>query len=174
MKEKEPEVWKDIPGYEGLYQVSNWGRVKSFPKSNHFGIILKNKISIKGYLNVYLYLNGKKSGFQVHRLVAQAFIPNPNNYPLVMHLNDIRDDNYYKNLQFGTDKMNNDDKEKKGRGNQPKGEKHYFSKLTEKEILEIRAKYIPRKYSTIKLAKEYLVHHSTILKIVKREVWTHV
>lgn len=110
------EEWRDINGYEGLYQVSNTGRVRSLGKwidrkckgkKWQEEKILKPKINKKGYQSVCLYKNGVKKLFQVHRLVAQAFIPNPNNYPCVNHKNEIKDDNRVDNLEWCTVKYNN-------------------------------------------------------------------
>ena len=96
------EEWKDIKGYEGLYQVSNTGKIM-----NKKGKILKLSIDIYGYVKIQLCKNGKHKWFQVHRLVAQAFIPNPNNYPCVKHKNEIKDDNRVDNLEWCTVKYNN-------------------------------------------------------------------
>ena len=87
------EIWKDIEGYEGLYQVSNMGRVKSL--NNNFS--RKEKIlkchKINGYLRIDLHKNGGSKNFKVHRLVAEAFLPNPDNKPHINHINTVRDDN---------------------------------------------------------------------------------
>jgi len=90
------EVWKDIKGYEGLYQVSNFGRVKN----SRTGRILKPKINNKWYLTVNLYKNGEMKNCTVHRLVLEAFKPNPHNYPTVDHINRIRTDNRADNLRW--------------------------------------------------------------------------
>lgn len=91
------EIWKDIEGYEGLYQVSSEGRVKSlkFGKEK----ILKNIKDSKGYLKVQLHKEGRKT-FKVHRLVATAFIPNSNNLPEVNHKNENPTDNRVDNLEW--------------------------------------------------------------------------
>ena len=84
------EIWKDIQNYEALYQVSNYGRVKSLSRVDSKGNkrnekILKGRKNRQGYYDVALSKNGKQKFFRVNRLVAQAFIPNPNNYPCVNH-----------------------------------------------------------------------------------------
>lgn len=102
------EEFKDIKGYEGLYQISNLGRVKSL-NYRHTGRekILKLKIDKDGYLLICLYKNGKQKFFTIHRLVAEEFIPNPNNLPQVNHKNEIKDDNRMENLEWCTVKYNN-------------------------------------------------------------------
>ena len=91
------EIWKDIEGYEG-YQVSNLGRVRSLDRidsNNHplNGVILKPYISNSGYLLVGLYKQQKRDRKLLHRLVAEAFIPNPENKPEIDHINTIKTDN---------------------------------------------------------------------------------
>lgn len=100
------EIWKDIEGYEGLYQVSNLGRVKSL----NYNKTRKEKIlscgDKNGYLFVVLCKNGKHKQFQVHRLVAQEFVPNPENKPYVDHINTIKNDNRVENIRWCTHKEN--------------------------------------------------------------------
>ena len=104
----EEEVWKSIRDYEGLYEVSNLGRVKSLNyRKTGKKKILKNVENNKGYLTVYLTKNGKRKLFQVHRLVAETFIPNPEDKPCVDHINTIRDDNRVENLRWVTYEENN-------------------------------------------------------------------
>jgi hypothetical protein len=80
------EIWRPIKGYEGLYQVSNLGRVKSLTRKNcRSDRFIKLVNDRKGYLIVGLYINGKAKHYKVHRLVAEAFIPNPDNLPEVNH-----------------------------------------------------------------------------------------
>lgn len=107
------EVWKDAVGFEGRYQVSNYGRVKSLGFYNakrkcfRKGVILKQGINSKGYLRVNIKnCNSLRKNCQVHRLVAQAFIPNPNNMPEVNHINGIKSDNRVENLEWVSAKQN--------------------------------------------------------------------
>lgn len=100
------ELWKPIKGYEGLYEVSNMGNVKSLPKMRGY-IKSKEKImkpfkNNNGYLLVSLSKNNKQKHFQVHRLVASAFILNKDNKSQVDHINRIRDDNRVENLRWVT------------------------------------------------------------------------
>ena len=111
------ELWKDVKDYEGLYQVSTLGRVRSLDKYVNAkirnvdkvlkrGRILKPVYNKDGYLKVNLYKNGKETNFFVHRLVAKTFIPNPDNLPLVNHKDEVKDNNYPYNLEWCTDEYN--------------------------------------------------------------------
>lgn len=102
------EEWKDIAGYEGLYQVSNLGNVKSIDHYNtngfkeilYKGRMLKFNVGKNGYLSVMLCKNGKTKRHYVHRLVAQAFIPNPDNLPEVNHKDEVSIHNFVDNLEW--------------------------------------------------------------------------
>lgn len=94
------EVWKDIEGYEGLYQVSNLGRVKSFVKSRSKIKSLSNDKD--GYLLCVLHKFNKKRTFKVHRLVAMSFIPNPENKSQVNHKDGNKHNNIVDNLEWVT------------------------------------------------------------------------
>jgi hypothetical protein len=109
------EIWKDITGYEGLYQVSNLGRVKSLPRERKtYGkrtyktksLLMDAPISEKGYLRVCLSKDGKQRSYFVHRLVAVAFLDNKNSYPVVNHINGNKLDNRIENLEFCTQSHN--------------------------------------------------------------------
>lgn len=109
------EIWKDIKGYEGLYQVSNEGRVKSCDRvivtnntiRNYKGRIIKVGRKPDGYIICQLYNTGKVGRFRVHRLVAEAFIDNPDGKEHVDHINGIKSDNRACNLRWCTQKENN-------------------------------------------------------------------
>lgn len=110
------EIWKDVIGYEGLYQVSNLGKVKALEKYVNSGIKNNNKVKRKsvllkqhvklGYYEVCLTKNNKKHFIKVHRLVAQAFIPNQNNLPQVNHKDENTLNNNVSNLEWCTAKYN--------------------------------------------------------------------
>lgn len=97
------EEWKDVPGYEGLYQVSSLGRVKKLNyRQTGKERIIKQRVRGKGYMAVSLYNNGQTKDFYVHRLVAEAFIPNPDNLPQVNHKSEVKTDNSVSNLEWCT------------------------------------------------------------------------
>lgn len=98
---KTNEVFLSVPGYEGLYEVSNLGNVKSLRS----GKLLKQS-SNKGYKYVSLTKEGKSRGFGVHRLVAMAFLPNPENLPEVNHKDETHDNNVLENLEWCSKKYN--------------------------------------------------------------------
>lgn len=101
------EKWKDIAGYEGLYQVSNLGRIKSLSnRSNHKNEIIMKEHIVTGYSQVVLTKNGKGKNFKVHRLVAFAFIRNPYEFPEVNHINGNKQDNRVSNLEWVTTSQN--------------------------------------------------------------------
>lgn len=96
------EIWKDIEGYEGVYHVSNLGRVKRVATNR----VLQPYRNNVGYLLVYVCKNGKRKTHRIHRLVAQAFIPNPENKPEVNHLDENKSNNMVSNLEWSTRKEN--------------------------------------------------------------------
>ena len=109
------EEWRDVVGYEGRYQVSSMGRVKSLERKFpiwHGGEriqkerILKQAVTHNGYLRVTLYTGNKPKTLKVHRLVCQAFHENPDNKPQVNHINEIKTDNRASNLEWATAREN--------------------------------------------------------------------
>ena len=98
------EIWCPIKGYEGLYEVSDKGRVRSL-KSGKERILKPLRITC-GYLQVQLWKNGKQKMYLIHRLVAQAFIPNPDNLPEVNHKDEDKENNSVKNLEWCDRKYN--------------------------------------------------------------------
>lgn len=103
------ETWRDIAGYEGIYQVSNHGRVKTRKK------IKTPQKNNRGYMTIMLYKNDGGRHFLIHRLVAQAFIPNPENKATVNHKDGVRSNNKLDNLEWATYNENNLHMYKNGR-----------------------------------------------------------
>ena len=111
------EIWKDIPGYKGIYQASNLGRIKSLSRKSKSGktgykitndLILKTSINHRGYERISLHKNSNKKTFAVHQLIAMAFLNHkPCNFRIVVdHINNIKTDNKLKNLQLMSNREN--------------------------------------------------------------------
>lgn len=100
------EIWKDIKNYEGLYQVSNLGNIRSFPRRGTRGKILSPGFTKKGYLQVSLVKNGKGHPYRVHQLVGKNFIENPQKKEQINHKNGIKTDNRVENLEWCTNSEN--------------------------------------------------------------------
>lgn len=101
------EEWRDIKGYEGFYQVSNFGDVRSIFADEHYRAkILKPHKQLNGYIFVNLWKDKKPKHKTIHRLVAEAFIPNPHNYPCVNHKDEDKQNNRVENLEFCTHSYN--------------------------------------------------------------------
>lgn len=96
------EIWKNIPNYEGIYEISSFGKIKN-TKSGKILKLIKNH---RGYLKTNLSKNGKLKTVFPHRLVAESFIENPNNLPQVNHKDGNKENNYVFNLEFCTEKHN--------------------------------------------------------------------
>jgi hypothetical protein len=173
------EVWKDIQGYEGLYQVSNLGRVKSLEKSiPHLGYYRKVKEKVlSGTMSNYGYLvyklGGKIKGKKIygHRLVAQTFLPNNENKPFVNHINGIKTDNRIENLEWCTQLENVDHAYKFGLMDNY-GEKNPMSKITESIAKEI--KYGHKNLNQTEIAKLYNMKQNSISQIINGIRWKKI
>lgn len=175
------EIWKDIPNYEGLYQASNLGRIKSLTRIvNRRGNTtrtVQERILItisdgKGYKLVNLNKLNVTKMHAVHRLVLFTFVENIKNKPQVNHINGIKNDNRLINLEWVTVSENGLHAYKNGLQISAKGEKVNNSKLKNEQVLEIRkiGKNIPIK----ELSNLYNVSISTISMIINNKTWNHI
>jgi hypothetical protein len=166
------EVWKDIKDFEGLYQVSNLGNVKRLVSERVFEerLICRN-MDRYGYIKRSLNKKGIQKSFTEHRLVAVAFIENPENKITVNHINGIKTDNRVENLEWNTNLENKQHAVNSGLTNL-KGVNHPKCKLSEKQVLEIRE--IGFSQTRTSLSKKYGVSRNNILGIIKGKNWSHL
>ena len=174
------EVWKDVVGYEGLYQVSNIGNVRSLDKyvlnRGKYPVLLKGRImkpsSSSGYWMLVLYKNGKGKNLKIHRLMAKSFLPNKENKECINHKNGIKTDNNLENLEWCTISENNFHTWKMclKKANPLKGELCKTSKLKNDDVLAIRAS----KSNCTELGVIYNVHKSSISLIKSGKTWRHL
>ena len=150
------EEWRDVEGYEGLYQVSNFGRVKSFSRIAPW--IMKLQIDKYGYSRVCLQRKGKVKLWTVHRLVAETFIPNPENKPYINHINGVKTDNRVENLEWCTQKENVQHAIKTGL--KRCGVDSVKAKLTEEQVVYIREN--PSNLTCAELARKFNTHLSNV------------
>lgn len=174
-----PEEWKDISGWEGFYQASTEGEIRSLTRSitqqgphglytrTFNGRVLAASKCTNGYTFVVLSRPGAKpKQYLVHRLIALTFLGKPETSQEVCHINGVRDDNRLRNLRWDTRKNNHADKVLHGTAT--RGEKNSQAKLTESKVIEIRQSQIAHK----ELAETYGVSISTISEIRNRKSWT--
>lgn len=153
------EIWKTIQDYGGLYQVSNTGKVRDL--KNHIKSVYKNN---KGYTCLSLYYNGKTYHPTVHRLVAKAFIPNPNNYEQVNHKDCNKENNSVENLEWCNQRYNYDEGMKTFQYS--KNEEHYFAKLKNSDIPIIYELY-KLGFTRVTVAKMFSINPSSLEAIEK-------
>ena len=173
------EVWKDVIGYEGIYEVSNLGIIRSVERYDYSGHKRKAKtiafvIDRDGYAKVHLCLCGKARYHFVHRIVATAFIDNPENLPQINHKDENKKNNKAENLEWCTAKHNiNYGKRNALVADAQYGEKAHSSKLTQEDVNKIRQQYEPRskENNMIKLAKQYGISESQVWRIINNKRW---
>lgn len=165
---------KDLIGFEGLYWIYPNGDILT---KTHYGIkgrerILKPATDKKGYLRFGLMKNSKLYTKKGHRLVAENYIPNPNNYPQVNHINGIKNDNRVENLEWCTNKQNAHHAIAMGLFSFVKG--FGLRKLNNEQVKEIRLKFIPNIYTKRMLSKEYNISFSTIKDVLSYKTYKNI
>lgn len=166
------EQWKDMIGHEGLYSISDQGRIYCKNRDKYY--IFSDKYKQRYCRACLTDRSGKVFYESVHRLVAVHFIPNPDNKETVNHINGNKRDNRAVNLEWCTQKENIHHSFRTGLQVIARGNRLPQTKLTETEVLEIRAKYIPHVYGRERLARDYNVSPEAIRAIIKRTAWKHI
>lgn len=176
------EIWLPIPSYEGLYEVSNCGAVRSFHSNNHRPThsrisntprVLKLNPHKKGYMTVTLCLiSGKKKKWLVHQLVAATFIGECPKGMEINHKDGVKSNNHADNLEYMTRQDNII--HKVNVLGKSRGEGQWLAKLNATQVLEIRKKYRTGSVSQKELSMIYSVHYDTINKIVTYINWKHL
>ncbi len=166
----EEEIFKPIKGFEGLYEVSNFGRIKSLISC----IYLKSFNSGDSYRSVGLRKEGVKHTTLVHTLVGKHFISNPNNLPELNHLDFDRANNRADNLEWVTHGDNIRYSYINGNRIGAKGEDNPKAKHTNESVLKIRELYKTGNYTQNELASMFNDKRNNIAKIILRERWSHI
>lgn len=175
------EFWMPVSGYEGIYAVSDLGRVASLARTHPVGkgglrrrkraILAQSGSGHAGYKAVTLCKNGKTKTQYVHRLVAIAFLGTPRPGYEVAHANGSRGDNNLINLRWDTRSGNHADKKK--HGTHQRGERAGSAKLNARQVKKIR-KQVADGESKLSVSKQFSVSHKTIRDIVSKTTWSHV
>jgi hypothetical protein len=178
------EIFKDIIDYEGLYQISNLGRVKCLTKRGVFpngGIVVhKEKIMATRinatYVVIGLRKNSQLNTVKVHRLVCSAFHPNQDNKPDVNHLDGNKLNNKADNVEWSTKKENAQHALKMGLNytNPLRGSKNSMAKLNEDKVIKIRWLYKTKLFTQKKLGEMFEIGRGSISLIIQNKRWKHV
>ena len=176
------EIWKPIPSFEGYYEASSLGRVRSVDRvvkhkrcGTQFvrGNLMSLKKSRSGYLMCLIQKDGVRKNMTTHRLIAKTFIPNPKNKPQVNHKNGIKDDNRVENLEWCNRSENINHAYANNLMVKNFGSKNGSSKLNKHQVIEIK-KLLDEKNTCVSIAKKFNVSSSQIERIKNKVNWSWV
>lgn len=173
------EIWKPIQEVGGRYEVSNLGNVRSWVNKSgnrrKTPLVMNQHIYLGyNYISLKPYTGSKYISRRVHRLVAKAFIPNPDNKPYINHKNGIKDDNRVVNLDWCTASENDIHAFKNGLREKMKGEKNGHARIKKEDVLDIRKMYSSGNYSQREIAEIYGYAQPSISNIVTGRNWSHI
>lgn len=176
------EEWRDISGYDGVYQISSFGRIRSLTRKccdgrTRKGQIMSPYIDQDGYKRITLTTSRKRKHYYVHRLVAEAFIENPIGYEQINHKDENKLNNHTDNLEWCDVKYNiNYGKRNEKAGISLGGENHYQHKLTNNIVRYIRENYIANDpiYGQSALGRRFGVAQSVIRNAIIGKTWKHI
>lgn len=176
------EVWKPVQGYEGIYEVSNLGRVRSLDRftRNRWGTLRPvagamkvPQVKREGYCYLNLYSERKARPMYVHRLVALAFLPNPDDLPQVNHKDGDKANNAVTNLEWCSKSDNCQHAIDEGLYEQARGESSGSAKVTESDVIEMRRLWASGMLQK-DIAARFGIGRKAVTKIVNRQRWKHV
>jgi len=162
------EEWKWIKGYSNSYKIYPDGKIVSLKKGSNANL---SHFMRNGYKRIHLSNSGKAKTYTLHRLVAEYFIPNPENKPFVNHIDGDKLNCHYTNLEWNTQKENVQHAWRIGLNKPVNGERQGHSALTEEQVVLIRSE---TNLTQAELAKKYGVIQPTISQILRRKTWKHL
>lgn len=176
------EIWKDVVNYEGVYQISNIGNLKSLDRklggTRYKGKEKRKHLSGRGYLYSKLSIGGVQKSLFIHKLVAEAFLENTENKPHVNHIDGNKINNKVENLEWCTHAENmrhamrtglND-----GHSKFKEGNTNSNSKVTSEQVIEIRRLKTETKLSNYVIGNMFNIYESAVRKIATRQNWKHI
>ena len=168
------EEWRDVVGYEGSYSVSSFGRVACLKTGTHQRLVMKPVYMNRRkqtYINISLYLNGKRKHYLVHRLVAMTFIPNPNHYPCIDHIDGNGKNNIINNLRWCTRSMNNHNPISKMR----QAEAHNGKIITSnrKKVVQLKDGILIKTFDAVSEVEKDGFKHSCVSRVCNHQFSQH-
>lgn len=177
------EIWKDIPGFEGCYQASNSGKIKSKKRTVTYStgktqiypsVVLIPGVTESGYYSVTLCKDTRRFTKRVCRLIGLTFIPNPENKPQINHKDGDKKNDAVSNLEWSTGSENQLHRYRVLKKGVPVGEKHANSKVNNSSVKKIRQMHSTGLYSQRAIGDKFGISQPTVWEIVNNKIWTHI